>query len=82
MVQGREKRIADALKSVESNPEHPQAHYNLARAYASYGKKDLAISSLETALKLGYNDINYVKTDSALDSIRNEPDYVWLLRGR
>lgn len=82
VIQERERKIADAVKDVEVRPENPHAHYGLARAYASYGKKDEAIKSLETALKLGYNDINYVKTDSALDNIRNEPDYVWLLRGK
>jgi superkiller protein 3 len=81
-IQDREKKIAEAEKNVESNLERPQAHYNLARVYAFYGKKDLAIASLEKALKLGYHDIGYLKADTALDSIRNEPDYVWLLRGR
>jgi Flp pilus assembly protein TadD len=81
-VQEREKKIAEALKNVESNPENPKAHYSLARVYAFYGKKDQAIASLEKALKLGYSDIGYVKVDTALDGIRNEPDYVWLLRGR
>jgi tetratricopeptide (TPR) repeat protein len=81
-LQEREKRIAEAVKNVESNPENASAHYNLARLYAFYDKKDLAIPSLEKALKLGYSDIGYVKVDTALDSIRNEPDYVWLLRGR
>jgi Flp pilus assembly protein TadD len=82
VIQDRERKIAEAVKNVEARPENPQAHYSLARIYAFYGKKDLAIASLEKALKLGYHDIGYVKTDTALDSIRNEPDYVWLLRGR
>jgi tetratricopeptide (TPR) repeat protein len=82
VIQDRERKIADALKNVEAHPENPQSHYGLARLYAFYGKKDDAIKSLETALKLGYNDINYIKTDTALDGIRNEPDYVWLLRGK
>jgi Tfp pilus assembly protein PilF len=81
-IRERERKIADALKNVESNPENPKAHYSLARAYAFYGKKDLAIASLEKALKLGYSDIGYIKVDTALESIRNEPDYVWLLRGK
>jgi tetratricopeptide (TPR) repeat protein len=82
VIQERERKIAEAVKNVEARPENPQAHYSLARLYAFYGKKDQAIASLEKALKLGYHDIGYVKTDTALDNIRNEPDYVWLLRGR
>jgi Flp pilus assembly protein TadD len=82
LIQERERKIADAVKDVEVRPENPHAHYGLARAYAFYGKKDEAIKSLETALKLGYGDIAYLKKDTALDSLRNEPDYVWLLRGK
>lgn len=82
VIQERERKIAEAVKNAGAHPENPQAHYSLARLYAFYGKKDQAIASLEKALKLGYHDIGYVKTDTALDNIRNEPDYVWLLRGR
>jgi tetratricopeptide (TPR) repeat protein len=78
----REKQITVALKNAEAQPENPNASYKLARLYAAYGKKDQAIGWLEKALKLGFNDIGYLKVDSALDSLRNEPDYVWLLRGR
>jgi tetratricopeptide (TPR) repeat protein len=82
LIQEREKQIAEALKNAEAQPENPNTSYKLARLYAAYGKKDQAVGWLEKALKLGFNDIGYLKVDSALDSLRNEPDYVWLLRGR
>jgi tetratricopeptide (TPR) repeat protein len=82
LIQEREKQIAEALKNAEAQPENPNTSYKLARLYAAYGKKDQAIGWLEKALKLGFNDIGYLKVDSALDSLRNEPDYVRLLRGR
>ena len=82
VIREREKQIAVALKNAEAQPENPNASYILARLYAVYGKKDQAIGWLEKALKLGFKDIDYVKIDAALDSLRNEPDYVWLLRGR
>jgi len=81
-IQERERQIGEALKKAEAQPKDPRASYALARLYAAYGKKDQAIGWLEKALKLGFNDIGYLKVDSALDSLRNEPDYVWLLRGR
>lgn len=80
-VDEREKQIAEALKKVEAQPENPRASYTLARLYAAYGKKEQALQWLEKSLKLGFNDIAYLKVDSALDNLRNEPDYVWLLRG-
>ena len=82
VIQERERQIAEALKAADAQPKDPRASYNVARLYAHDGKKDQAIGWLEKALKLGFNDIGYLKADSALDSLRNEPDYVWLLRGR
>ena len=78
----RERQIGEALKKAETQPKDPRASYALARLYAAYGQKEQAIGWLEKALKLGFNDIGYLKVDSALDSLRNEPDYVWLMRGR
>lgn len=82
LIQEHERQIAEALKNAEALPENPNTSYKLARLYAAYGKKDQALGWLEKSLKLGFNDIGYLKVDSALDSLRNEPDYVWLLRGR
>jgi tetratricopeptide (TPR) repeat protein len=82
LIQEHERQIAEALKNAEAQPENPNTSYKLARLYAAYGKRDQAIGWLEKALKLGFNDIGYLKVDSALDSLRNEPDYVWLMRGR
>ena len=81
-IQERERQIAEALKNAAAQPKDPRSSYSVARLYAAYGKKDQAIGWLEKALKLGFNDIGYLKVDSVLDSLRNEPDYVWLLRGR
>jgi tetratricopeptide (TPR) repeat protein len=82
VIQERERQIVEALKAADAQPKDPRASYNVARLYAHYGKIDQAIGWLEKALKLGFNDIGYLKVDSALDSLRNEPDYVWLMRGR
>jgi tetratricopeptide (TPR) repeat protein len=81
-AQERERQIAEALRNAEANPENPTASYNLARLYAFYGKKEQAIGWLEKALKLGFNDVAYLKVDSALESLRDDPSYIWLLRGR
>jgi Flp pilus assembly protein TadD len=81
-IQERDKQIAEALRNTEAQPQDPNVSYRVARTYAFYGKKDEAIGWLEKALKEGYSDIGYVKTDPALQSLREEPDYIWLLRGR
>ena len=81
-AQERDRQIAEALKNVEAQPRDPRAAYSLARLYAAYGKKEQALQWLEKSLKLGFNDIGYLKTDAALESLRDDPNYIWLLRGR
>lgn len=78
----RERRLAEAQKSAEAQPENPAALYNLARAYAYYGEKDQALRWLDKALALGFNDWAYLKVDTALEPLRDDPGYQRLLRGR
>jgi Flp pilus assembly protein TadD len=78
----RERQIDSAKQAADAQPDNPSALYDLARAYAFYGKKDEALASLNKALKLGYNDLAYLKTDSALESLRNDPEYQRLVPGR
>ncbi len=82
VIQEREKQIAQAADEVETQPDNPRSAYKLARLYAYYGKKDQAIEWLDKALKLGFNDFGYLKVDAALESLRDDPNYIWLLRGR
>jgi tetratricopeptide (TPR) repeat protein len=82
VIQEREKQIAQAIKDVEGHPESPNASYKLARLYAHYGKKEQAIEWLDKALKLGFSDFAYLRVDAAMESLRDDPNYIWLLRGR
>jgi Flp pilus assembly protein TadD len=82
VVKERERQIESAKQAAEAQPNSPNALYNLARAYAFYGKKDEAFASLNQALKLGYNDLAYLKSDSALENLRNDPEYQRLVAGR
>lgn len=45
------------------------------------GDKDAAIKLLNEALKLGYNDVGQLKTDPALDSIRNDALFAKIIEG-
>ncbi len=80
VTQEREAQIQHAEKEAQAKPNDPQASYNLARLYAFYGKKELAYEWLTKALKLGYKDIGYLRSDPALISIREERDFQLLLR--
>ena len=69
------------MSEANANPKNPSSAYKLARFYAFYGKKHQAIEWLDKSLALGFNDFGYVKIDTALESLRDDPDYRWLVRG-
>jgi protein O-mannosyl-transferase len=79
-IKPREAQILQAEREAQAQPNDPQASYNLARVYAFYGKKELAYEWLTKALKQGYKDIGYLRSDPALHSIRDERNFQLLLR--
>jgi len=78
----RERQIAAARQAAEAKPDSPSAAYTLARTYAFYGDKQQALVSLEKALRLGFNDLAYMKVDAALESLRSDPEFQRLLARR
>jgi Tfp pilus assembly protein PilF len=78
----RERQIAAARQEAEAKPEKAGAFYALARTYAFYGDKQQALASLDKALRLGFNDLAYMKVDAALEGLRNDPDFQRLLARR
>ena len=80
--EARERQIAEAKQAAEARPENARAVYNLARTYAFYGENDQAAAWLDKALRLGFNDIAVIKTDAALEGLRNDPNYQRLLQAR
>jgi tetratricopeptide (TPR) repeat protein len=79
-IKARGRQILQAEREAQTKPNDPQASYNLARVYAFYGKKELVYEWLTKALKQGYKDIGYLRSDPALNSIREERDFQLLLR--
>jgi protein O-mannosyl-transferase len=78
----RERQIAAAKQAAEARPDSAKAVYNLARTYAFYGQNDEAVAWLDKALRLGFNDLAYIKADAALQGLRNDPNYQQLLSTR
>jgi hypothetical protein len=63
-------------------PLNPIAHYNLACGLSLHGKTNEAIESLETAVTLGYNDLQWICDDIDLDPIRKDRKFKALLVNR
>jgi Flp pilus assembly protein TadD len=61
-------------------PDNPTVHYNLACSLALSGRSKQALDSLETAIRLGYSDADFLREDSDLTSLRDDPRFVDLVR--
>jgi hypothetical protein len=53
-------------------PHEPNGHYSLACAQARQGKTEAALSSLAKAVELGFNNVEHIRTDDNLASLREE----------
>jgi tetratricopeptide (TPR) repeat protein len=82
IVKERQAQILRAEKEAQANPKDPRASYNAARLHASYGNRDLALQWLERALRQGYKEVTYVKSDPAFISLREDRDFQLLLLGK
>ena len=72
-------RIADGLrmdrKLVRLLPQNATAHYNLACSLALSKRKTAALRSLQHAVKLGYNDLDWLQQDPDLDGLKQHPGF-------
>ncbi|HEY4711539.1 MAG TPA: protein kinase [Dehalococcoidia bacterium] len=71
-----------AAKAIELNPDDPLMLYNAACFYARLGEKRLAVESLKNSVAAGHEDYEWFKRDPDLDNIRNEPEYIELMKGK
>jgi TolB-like protein/Flp pilus assembly protein TadD len=77
-----EEAKSEAAKAVELNPTDPLMQYNVACFYGVIGEKKTSIQTLKSAFSAGYQDYEWTKRDSDLDTIRNEPEYIELMKGK
>jgi predicted esterase len=74
-----EKKFEEAgelcRKLIELMPKLPEPQYNLACAEARLGRKEPALSALEKAVELGFDDAAHIEKDDDLVSLRAEPRY-------
>lgn len=68
--------LAAELRIVEQLPADPRARYNLACSLALNGRKEEALSALEEAIRLGFEDAELLSQDDDLGSLRNDPAFV------
>ncbi len=60
-------------------PTDSTAHYNLACSLSLLGRIEAALESLELAVRLGYEDADFMESDEDLSSLRGEMRFRALL---
>ncbi len=80
LIGRHEHAVTDYDEVIRLKPDIAEAHYNKACSLAIQKKAAQACQSLQSALKLGYNDHNKIKKDRDLENIRNNPCFIELLK--
>ena len=73
---------AEAQKAMELSPDDPLMLYNAACFYSQLGESQSAMNAHKNAIAVGYENYEWAKRDTDLDNIRNEPEYIELMKGK
>ena len=71
-----------AAKAIALSPGDSVMMYNAACFYAVLGEKKLAIESLKNSISSGNENYEWLRRDPDLDCIREEPEYIELMKGK
>jgi len=82
VLQERKDQTASAVQGADAKPKDPQAAYNAARVYARLGDADQALTWLNKALDLGYDQFDYLSLDPSLVNLKKDPRFLKLLEER
>jgi Flp pilus assembly protein TadD len=82
VLQERKDQTSSAVQGADAKPKDPQAAYNAARVYARLGDADQALTWLNKALDLGYDQFDYLSLDPSLVNLKKDPRFLKLLEER
>jgi serine/threonine protein kinase/Flp pilus assembly protein TadD len=77
-----EEARAEAARALELSPGDSLMMYNIACFYSRLGETRLAVESLSNSIAAGLEDYEWIKRDPDFDTIRNEPAYMELMKGK
>ena len=77
-----EEAIREGSMALELSPGDSVMLYNGACLYSRLGETKRAVDTLRQAMAGGYENFGWMKHDSDLDPIRDDPEFVELMAGR
>lgn len=69
-------------KLLDIQPDNPNIYYDIACIYAKQNKADESVGWLNKAVQKGFNKWNLMKSDSDLDNIRGNREYLDIIKGK
>lgn len=78
----KEEARVEAARALELSPGDSLMMYNAACFYARMGETKLALESLKNSIVAGLEDYEWIKRDVDFESIRNEPEYIEMMKGK
>jgi tetratricopeptide (TPR) repeat protein len=75
------KGLEWAERALAIDADDAGVRYNVACLYALEGEKERAITALESAVHSGFANIEWIRNDPDLDSVREDPRFQVLLTG-
>jgi tetratricopeptide (TPR) repeat protein len=73
---------AELKTALTVGSDDPLVLYNAACTYSQLGDIRLAVQTLGSAFTAGYEYADWIKRDSDLDPIRNDPEYIELMKDK
>ena len=78
----REEAVREGANALELSPGDSVMLYNGACLYAQLGEKQKAIDTLRQAIEAGVENYGWMKNDTDLDPLRDDPAFLELMEGR
>ena len=77
-----EEAKIEGNKALELTSDDPIMMYYGACLYARLGEKKEAIRLISDSIKNGYENFEWIKRDPDFENIRNEPEFIELIKGK
>jgi adenylate cyclase len=78
----RDESLAEANRVLQEESQDANMLYNVACTLSQLQDVDRAVKSLRRALEVGWANFEWIKRDSDLDPIRNDPEYIELMKDK
>jgi serine/threonine protein kinase/Flp pilus assembly protein TadD len=73
---------SEAMKAIQLSPDDPLMLYNVSCFYSRLGERLSGVETLKKAISAGFENFEWIKRDTDFDNIRDEPDYIELMKGK